>query len=106
MRGRFLITVALATAALAFGPAAAYPASDPATAVQEDLAVLTSNVQSAQSILLPDLVNLRTDLAAHNNAAVKRDVQKLRTDLKSILPRLQKVRKQLASDVSAAHAVG
>jgi hypothetical protein len=106
MRGRLTILVALATAVLAFGPAAAWAASDPAQAVQDDLAAITADLRSGQSILLPDIQALRTDAASKNSVALKRDEQKLRTDLKAILATVQKARKQLASDVGAAHAVG
>ena len=106
MRGRLTILVALATAALAFGPAAGWAASDPAQAVQEDLAALTADLHSAQSILLPDIQALKNDMATKNAVALKRDQQKLRTDLKAVLGTVSKARKQLASDVGAAHAVG
>jgi hypothetical protein len=106
MRGRFTIMVAVTAAVLAFGPAAAWAASDPATAVQDDLAALTTDFRSAQSILLPDIQNLKTDMTTGNAAALKSHQQKLRTDLKSVLATVQKLRKQLASDVGSAHAVG
>jgi hypothetical protein len=41
-------------------------ASDPATAVREAAATLSSSIQSAQATLLPDLQLLQSDVQSHN----------------------------------------
>jgi hypothetical protein len=93
-------------AAMAAGAVPAIAASDPASAVKDDIAQLANDVRSARAVLAPDLVALRADLAKHDKAAVKTDVEKLHGDAKSVLPAVQKDRKKLIGDIKAARAAG
>ena len=106
MLGRIMIALAGAGAALAVAVTPALATSDPATAVRDDVVQLGNAVRTAESTLLPDLATLKSDLKRRNAAAVKHDVTKIRSDTKLVLPAIEKRRKQLISDLSAARAVG
>lgn len=94
--------VVAAVAALA--PTAAF--ADPTGVVQSDLTQLSNAVSTANTTLVADLSAITTAAQAGDRATVKSDIEKFRSDRKTVVPPIRADRKQLIADLKAARAGG
>jgi hypothetical protein len=83
-----------------------FAAADPGSAVQADLTQLSGDVKTAHDTLVPDLGAVIAAAQAGDVAGAKAAIQKARGDAKSLLPAVQKDRRQLRTDLEAARAAG
>jgi hypothetical protein len=101
MKPKTLLASLLVTFAVAVVPAVAL-ADDPGSAVKADVAQLTADVKAAHDGLIADLGALTADAQKGDRAAVRLDVDKLRSHRHSLIGPIRSDRKQLRSDLQAA----
>lgn len=102
MKTKTQLASLLAILAIAVVPAVAL-ADDPGAAVKADVAQLTTDVKAAHDSLIADLAAVTADAQKGDKAATRADVKKFRSDRRSALHTIVGDRKQLRSDLKAAH---
>ena len=101
MKTKIMLASLLVSLATAVVPAVAL-ADDPTAAVTADLAQLSSDVKAAHDALIADLTAVTSDAQKSDQAATKADVQKFRSDRRSLLTPIRSDRRQLRADLKAA----
>jgi len=101
MKTKIMLASLLVSLATAVVPAVAL-ADDPTAAVTADLAQLSSAVKAAHDALIADLTAVTSDAQKSDQAATKADVQKFRSDRRSLLTPIRSDRRQLRADLKAA----
>ncbi len=89
----------------ALAPTAAL-AAPTASTVQVDLTQLSGAVTTANTTLVADLSAITAAAQAGNRAAVTSDIQKFRSDFKTLVVPIKADRKQLVTDLRAARKAG
>lgn len=105
MKTRTVFAALLVTLAVAVVPALAL-ADDPGAAVKADVAQLSTDVKTAHDALITDLAAVTADAQKGDKSATRADVEKVRSDRRSLLAPIRADRRQLRADLKAARDAG
>jgi hypothetical protein len=102
MKTKTMLAALLICFAAALAPTLA--SGDAGSAVQVDLTQLGTDVTAVHNTLVTDASNVTTAAQAGDKSAIKSAITTLRSDASTLLPAVQADRKQLVTDLTAAHA--